>query len=482
MTGVMWRRLAMYVTAATAIAALALGTASTSAGRSRAMRASSAAAACANPDLSDPRNPSNPLDLPTAPGFDPLHGAHFMVAGPAHGTVAKGIEMLIGDHTKYADTDTWESFRTSLLSGPLASLAGAKLAEVKLLIKIGDQEETNNLSEYSMGGGYAALKAQTLKINCVNMLADPPGDAASGDAPAGVSRAPLEATTDMNPTIPVFSTFFWPPNGNFCPSLGQLQQWEPTFKQDIMGMAAGQGLKRAVDLLEIDSIGASHCIKGAALKLFEYLLRFEIEQMTALPHTVVYQEAGSSDEDSPSYVAHILHDICVEYDATLKRMVNRCALMRGFWSNATHSNWDSEEVPWADQVSKLLDQAIFASTGTHYMAFHVINTAINGRGPVRPKNRRKYGNELLCNPRGLGLGRQPTANTMPTFDGMTLDGTWYRHILDAFLWSGVPGRSHNAHCPGGPWAPAGVFDPRFAEMLAANANQQFGPGYPSLPY
>jgi hypothetical protein len=70
----------------------------------------------------------------------------------------------------------------------------------------------------------------------------------------------------------------------------------------------------------------------------------------------------------------------------------------------------------------------------------------------------------------------PTGNVNPTFDGHTFK--W----LDGFLWTGVPGRSHNSNCPDGPWQPAGVFDPRFAQELAQNANQQLGPGYPSQPY
>lgn len=70
----------------------------------------------------------------------------------------------------------------------------------------------------------------------------------------------------------------------------------------------------------------------------------------------------------------------------------------------------------------------------------------------------------------------PTGNVNPTFDGESFTG------LDAFLWTGVPGRSHNSNCPGGPWQPAGEFDQRFALELAQNANQQLGPGYPSQPY
>ncbi|HEY2162288.1 MAG TPA: glycoside hydrolase family 6 protein [Solirubrobacteraceae bacterium] len=492
-------RLARRLTAlALALSLVAFAAASAaSAGGSVRSQAHAAAQSCANPDLTSTlRDPANPLVLPTPPGFDPLHGAHFFVDGPAHGTVAKGIEQLIGDHTQYPDTAEWEDFRQSLLTGPLSQrITSAKMAnEVKLLIKIGDQEETNNLSEYSMGGGRGAIYAQTLKINCNNMKSDPPGDPAQTGVPgATVSRAGALDTT--NPTVPVFSTFFVYPNGAFCPKYADLYKWivppedgvpgHPSkFKRMINEMAAAQAGRRAVYLLEIDSVGASICIKGATLKLWEYGLRYEIKKMSALPHTVVYQEAGSSDENSPRYVARLLHDICVGQDPITNTgpVINNCLLMRGFWTNATHFNWDSNELPWAQQVSKLLDRLIFASLHTHYHAFHIINTAQNGRGPLHPRNRVTNGNENLCNPPGRGLGRIPTANTMPTFDGHNFDGSWYTRILDAFLWSGTPGRSHNSNCPGGPWAAAGIFDVRFAAELAQNANQQLGPGFPSLPY
>ena len=106
----------------------------------------------------------------------------------------------------------------------------------------------------------------------------------------------------------------------------------------------------------------------------------------------------------------------------------------------------------------------------------VVNTAQNGQGPKLNPHPVKQGIENLCNPPGRGLGRMPTGDVNPTFDGYTFTG------LDGFLWTGVPGRSHNSNCPGGPWQAAGVFDSRFALELAHNANQQLGPGYPSEPY
>ena len=270
------RRMRLTVVACVVMVTASVGLVCVSPGSSASIRGASVASSCANPELFTPRVASNPLALPVAPGFDPLRGAHFFVDGPAHGTVAKAIEQLIGDTTVHPDTESWATFVQSLSTGPLSHLIGTPaLAEkVALLEKIGDQEETNNLSEFSMGGGPGAIYAQTLKIMCQNMLADPTPD-----------------------TVPVFSTFFVYPHGVFCPTYSQLLANQITFKRQINEMAAATGSRRAVFLLEIDSVGASGCMTGATLRLFEADLRYEIVAMSMLPHTVVYQEAGSSMRD-----------------------------------------------------------------------------------------------------------------------------------------------------------------------------------------
>ena len=62
--------------------------------------------------------------------------------------------------------------------------------------------------------------------------------------------------------------------------------------------------------------------------------------------------------------------------------------------------------------------------GKHF----VVNTAMNGRGPLVPNDRVQNGNEDLCNPPERGLG------PMPTFD------TGFPSV-DAFAWIAYPGRS-----------------------------------------
>jgi len=57
-------------------------------------------------------------------------------------------------------------------------------------------------------------------------------------------------------------------------------------------------------LLEIDAIGTSSCVaRVGSLPLWEADLRYEIDRVSALPHTVVYVEGGYSDSNSVSFTA-----------------------------------------------------------------------------------------------------------------------------------------------------------------------------------
>src|SRR5579884_4385396 len=80
----------------------------------RAPRAHAAyAQQCADPYPAT-RDPSNPLDLPTPPGANPLNGARFFVDGPRHGAAAGAIEKLLGvDPTRQSASESWPTSRPS---------------------------------------------------------------------------------------------------------------------------------------------------------------------------------------------------------------------------------------------------------------------------------------------------------------------------------------------------------------------------------
>jgi endoglucanase len=368
------------------------------------------------------RDRSNPLDLPAAPGADPLNGANFFVDGPAHGRAAGAIAHLLGiNPSRLSSSLSWAAFNQHLQSGRLARRIARhrglahKIAE---LSKIAGQPEAQRFSIYSGGGGPGKIFGQVEKIFCQNMRADPG-------------------------SIPIITTYFMHPALGGCPGAAEIRDYNPVFHRRINEMAAGTGRRPAVYLLELDAIGSSSCIaRHGAMREWEADLRYEMRKMQALPHTVVYVEAGYSDANGVRYTARILNAIGV-------------SRIRGFYTNDTHNNWTINEVRWATQISR-------RTHGAHF----IVNTASNGRGPKRNRNRVRYGNEDLCNPPGRGLGPEDTTDTGFTF-------------ADAFLWTHPPGNS-GGRCGGGP--PAGDFWSARAIQLARDANGRLGPGFASRPY
>jgi endoglucanase len=394
-------------------------------------RAHAASESCAVPDsFPATRDRSNPLDLPVPPGpnANPLTGAQFFIDGPAHGAAAGAIASLVGlDPKRISDSETWGTFLQRLQSGPIAAKLGrdpALARKVKLLEKIAAEPEANRFSQYSGGGGPGAIYGQVHKIYCHNLAADPG-------------------------SVPIFTTFFLYQAG-YCESKSEILAHRATFQRQIDEMARGIDKRPAVMLLELDAIGASGCMaRTGALPYWEANIRYEVDKMAALPHTVVYVEGGYADSNSPGYTARALRSVDI-------------GKIRGFFTNDTHESWTINEIHWAQQVSRLVG-------GTHF----IVNTATNGRGPLVPRDRVHNGNEVLCNPPGRGIGPLPTTTPTDTRSHKVISGA------DALLWTAPPGNSSGS-CNGGP--PAGTFWPAKAIGMSALANGKLGPGYPSEPY
>lgn len=370
------------------------------------------------PDPASRRDPSNPLMLSTPPGSNPLNGAHFFVDGPTHGAIAKAIEGLIGVNPEsYPNDMSWARFRFQLDQGNLRDRVAKHAHDVHLLEKLGDQPEAQRFSQYSGGGGPGAIYGQVQKILCHNLTADPGA-------------------------IPIIDTFFLY-QGGYCETVGQIKANRGIFQRHVNEMVAGIGNHPVVVFLELDAIGASRCMQqNGALSQWEANIRYEKNKVIALPHTVVYVEAGYSDSNPPDYTAKVMKAVGLRG-------------IRGFFTNDTHLNWTSDEITWGKQVSRL-------TGGLHF----VVNTADNGRGPKLNKHPTTQGNEDLCNPPGRGAGPKPTTQT-----GFPL--------VDAFIWIHPPGIS-SGPCKGG--TANGTLWLHRALEEAGNANQKLGPGYPSRPY
>ncbi|MFZ0040055.1 MAG: hypothetical protein WAK93_02010, partial [Solirubrobacteraceae bacterium] len=188
--------LALSATAAAAILFAGMYGVPRASARVVSARAAGDAQQCAEPYPAQ-RDPSNPLDLPTAPGSNPLTGANFFVPGPAHGSAAGAIAQLLGlNAKKLPDAESWASFAQQLSLGPLASRVTATAGaahEIAELSKIAAEPEAQRFSIYSEGGGPGKIFAQAEKIFCHNMTADPG-------------------------SIPIINTYFMHPALGGCPT------------------------------------------------------------------------------------------------------------------------------------------------------------------------------------------------------------------------------------------------------------------------
>ncbi|HTU96997.1 MAG TPA: glycoside hydrolase family 6 protein [Solirubrobacteraceae bacterium] len=346
--------------------------------------------ACPQPSSST-RQAGNPLGLATAPGADPLNGANFFVPGPAKGPAAGAIAQLVGLNPANMPVDeSWADFEQSLGRGAI----GAKLAhnpslarKVADLSKIAAEPDVQRVSIYSEGGGPGAIFAQTEKVICSNIAADPG-------------------------SIMAFNTYFLHPTLGGCADAAQINHYMPTFKRQITEMAAAIDRRPALILAEIDALGSSACIaRHGGLPAWEAALKYEVDTFEALPHTAVYVEGGYSDSNSVGYTAKALNAIGVDK-------------IQGFFTNDTHNQWTINEIRWATKVAK-------RTHGAHF----IVNTSSNGQGPKLNPHPTTQGVEDLCNPPGRGLG--PKFNT----------DTGYQ-FADAFMWTHPPGNSSG--CGGGP--------------------------------
>jgi endoglucanase len=333
------------------------------------------------------RDPANPLDLPVAPGPNPLTGARFYVPGPARGAAAGAIASLLRIRmASLRESESWATFRRRI--EPRLRRNRNLRYKVIQLSKIASQPEVQRISAYSRGGGPNAVFLQTQKIICKNIRADPGA-------------------------IPIINTYFLHPGvKSHCASPAQVRAAAPVFTRRVNEFVAAISRRPVVLLLETDALGSSSCYaRRGSLGEYVALLDYEVQTVATLPHALVYVEAGYSDSNSAAYTARALNAASI-------------GKIRGFYTNDTHLNWTINEVRWATQVSAL-------TGGAHF----IVNTAQNGRGPLLNRRPRIHGIQNLCNPPRRGLGPRPTTAT-----GFAL--------ADAWLWTSPPGNSSG--CGGGP--------------------------------
>jgi len=221
-----------------------------------------------------------------------------------------------------------------------------------------------------------------------------------------------------------------------CGHVSDSPEEAAAYKRWYQEFAQGIGNHPVVVFYEIDALITAPCLSHLGLKTRIDEMRSAIASLAALPHALVYVDAGAADAHSHDFMARMLRWVGVER-------------IQGFFTNSTHQDWTHRELRYAAWLVRRLG-------GTpHY----VINTAANGRGPLIPKSRVKHGNSYRCNAPGRGLGPKPTGDVPPQ----------YRN-LDGFIWIGNPGRSagqcsHSAKAP-----PTGSFWVDYALKLIDNAD------------
>jgi hypothetical protein len=413
-----WRARAVSLIVVGGLAALAL-TALTSASGASSKAHAGGAQQCSSTDTG-PRNPANPLDTAGFTGTDPLDNAHLFVESPwqyggdAADAIADDVGLGYLTHEESGTPIPWSQFEQRVNSMNLSKNVAFK---VQMLEKIGNYPQAHQFSLYTAGGSGNGIYTQVQNYLCRMQRTDP--------------AAAAEITT------------YFVKHGGGCSGNGGAH---PNFDAEVQGLKNAVGNFPALIFVEEDAIDTICWKNAAAVKGREALLKYEIDQLSQLPHALLYVEGGTSDATSPKQAARVLN-------------ASDASKIRGFFLNDTHFNWADKEIQYGNKVSKL-------TGGLHF----VVDTRGDGNGPKRNPHPVTQGNEELCNPPDRGLGPIPGASDGTSY-GM------YSPYLDGFVWVTTPGESSAPTCPGrkGHWAASGIFDPGIAIGFASRANNRIGP-------
>jgi endoglucanase len=317
------------------------------------------------------RDPANPLLLPKLPGSNLIAGARFYVDRRFGGAAVAAREL---GHSHPG----WARALEVIAREPGARRFGAWDHD-KVGIRVSQYLEQ---AARAQPGTIPMIATHRLAGGCRHHRSDSPGEAAAAS------------------------------------------EWYKSFARAI-------GYRPAVVLMEMDAIITVGCLSPHGVDVRMHEIRDAIGILSALPHVVVYLDAGAADALSAEHSARLLREAGISQ-------------IQGFWLNSTHFDWTSREIRYGDAISRM-------TGGKHF----VINTGTNGRGPLIPPDRVHQGNEVLCNPPRRGLGPKPTTHTG-------------RRLVDAFAWTSNPGESGAACRPGAPQT--GEYWPQYALDLVRNAD------------
>lgn len=211
--------------------------------------------------------------------------------------------------------------------------ARKRLREARLLQRITTQPETKRFSRFTRTGGYRSVR----QLMC---------------------RVPVQHPG----SIPLLSLYRL--EHEHCGHHnGDSPAEQRAYRSFVDDFARGVGRFPVVIFYEFDSLITTPCLnrRGLATRIAE--LRYGIKVLSKLPHAVVYLDGGAAD--------------ALPYRRTAS-LLNRVGLksIQGFFLNSTHYDWTRNEIAYGQKVSRLVG-------GKHF----VVSTAVNGRGPLKPRAR-----------------------------------------------------------------------------------------------
>jgi endoglucanase len=253
------------------------------------------------------------------------------------------------------------------------------------------------------------------------------------DPGAAVAQYLARAASEQPGALPLVGTYRL--EHKSCGEVSDAPHAVASYKDWYRRFAHGIGRRRVVVFLEIDALMTAGCLSPHGLDVRVEELRSATGSLAQAPNAFTYVDGAAADVGNVGFFARVLRRIGV-------------GRIEGVFTNGTHQDWTSHEIAYGEQLARHVP-------GLRY----VVNTATNGRGPLRPHDRVAHGNTIHCNPPGRGLGPKPTTDVPAR----------YPH-LDAFAWVGQPGRSAGecSATPGAP--PSGTFWIDYALRLIDNAD------------
>lgn len=195
------------------------------------------------------------------------------------------------------------------------------------------------------------------------------------------------------------------------------------YRRWIDGFAAGIGSARVALILQPD-LPFAFCVPHHS-KLPLRLVAYAARTFSALPHTTVYLDAGSSDWESVPQAVTMLRGGGERY-------------ARGFALNATHYDSTAREILFGQKVTRALAAAHLP--GRHF----VIDTAENGRPfTFQQFHGHDFNNAPVCRTRAsrrcVALGIPPTWHVADRRWGLAPRVRRIAaRLVDGYLWFGRP--------------------------------------------